>query len=159
MREQMAWSGPKAPPPYSGLEGEAEEDDDDYYDFQNWHDFWRWLLTPWPPYTPLLLPPSSLWSTLRLGPGISYIGQPSFDVFSLAYCHPDVCGFAYPTFHVHCTHTPWSMSYPPFFSLQLLSSNGRIGADMFAKEVKIHFDLEKKCKSIDTLDSWSKSPI
>ena len=30
---------------------------------------------------------------------------------------------------------------------------------MFAKEVKIHFDLEKKCKSVDTIESWNKSPM
>ena len=39
---------------------DKKEDNTDFYDLQSWHAFERWLLTPWPPCTPLLLPPSSL---------------------------------------------------------------------------------------------------
>ena len=71
MGELMVWFGPRAHPPCFGLVGwHVEGVDADLNDLQKCDDFERWLLTPWPPCTPLWLPPSSLLSSLLLGPGV-----------------------------------------------------------------------------------------
>ena len=128
----------------NNVDNDDEEDDKD--DVQD--DFGRWLLTPWPHCTTPSLPPSSLSRSLLPGPGTlaTYLlGQGAFDAFSVGQVQlpPSSSVFAN-------TSILLDFVLSPSFSLQL--SNGRVGANLFAKEVtRIPYEFEKNRKSIDTV--------